>query len=68
MYGVIRWTSFGEGSSDGIRLVFDEDRGERRMQYGVEVGRRQGLIDEKMVEKEKWRKEGMRESGRLKVG
>lgn len=62
IYPVIRSTSFPEKSSAGVPLVFDGHTAETRIYYALDLGNTYRLIDEKMLEKEGWTKERIRET------
>ncbi|ATH92809.1 hypothetical protein ACH95_02675 [Bacillus glycinifermentans] len=62
IYPVIRSTSFPEKSSAGIPLIFDDHTAETRIYYALDLGNTYRLIDEKMLEKEGWTKERIRET------
>ena len=67
IYPVIRSTSFPETSSDEIPLVFDEHTAETRIYYALDLGSTYRLIDEKMLQKENWTKERIRETASFNV-
>ncbi|MFT0802047.1 DUF1444 domain-containing protein [Bacillus swezeyi] len=62
IYPVIRSTSFPQKSSAGIPLIFDDHTAETRIYYALDLGNTYRLIDEKMLEKEGWTKERIRET------
>ncbi|MEI4789093.1 DUF1444 domain-containing protein [Bacillus sp. FJAT-53060] len=67
IYPVIRSTSFPETSSDEIPLVFDEHTAETRIYYALDLGSTYRLIDEKMLQRENWTKERIRETASFNV-
>ncbi|MGN9864192.1 DUF1444 domain-containing protein [Bacillus swezeyi] len=62
IYPVIRSTSFPQKSIAGIPLIFDDHTAETRIYYALDLGNTYRLIDEKMLEKEGWTKERIRET------
>jgi uncharacterized protein YtpQ (UPF0354 family) len=61
IFPVIRSTSFPTESNDGVPLIFDDHTAETRIYYALDLGTTYRLIDEKMVEKEKWSMEQIKE-------
>ncbi len=62
IYPVIRSTSFPDQTSDGIPLVYDDHTAETRIYYALDLGKTYRLIDSRMLEKENWTKERIRET------
>lgn len=61
VYPVIRSTSFPSESNEGIKLFYSEHTAETRIYYALDLGKTYRLIDEKMIEKEGWTKEQLKE-------
>ncbi|MEC3656646.1 DUF1444 domain-containing protein [Bacillus siamensis] len=62
IYPVIRSTSFPDQTGDGIPLVYDDHTAETRIYYALDLGKTYRLIDSRMLEKENWTKERIRET------
>ncbi|MGM9933157.1 DUF1444 domain-containing protein [Pradoshia sp.] len=60
IFPVIRSTSFPEEAKEGVPFVTDEHTAETRIYYAVDLGNTYRLIDEELMEKEKWDKEMIR--------
>jgi uncharacterized protein YtpQ (UPF0354 family) len=54
IYPVIRSTSFPLESNDGVPFIFDEHTAETRIYYALDLGNTYRLIDEKLLKKEQW--------------
>lgn len=67
IYPVIRSTSFPTESNEGISLCYTEHTAETRIYYALDLGNTYRLIDEKMMEKEKWTKEQLKEVSSFNV-
>ncbi|KKI91642.1 hypothetical protein WQ54_13535 [Bacillus sp. SA1-12] len=61
IFPVIRSTSFPSESNEGIPLCFSEHTAETRVYYALDLGKTYRLIDEKMMEKEGWTREQLKE-------
>ncbi|MBO1513201.1 DUF1444 domain-containing protein [Metabacillus bambusae] len=61
IFPVIRSTSFPTESNDGIPLCFSEHTAETRIYYALDLGNTYRLIDEKMMEKENWTSDQLKE-------
>lgn len=61
IYPVIRSTSFPSESNEGFKLFYSEHTAETRIYYALDLGKTYRLIDEKMIEKEGWSKEQLKE-------
>lgn len=62
IYPVIRSTSFPDKSSEDIPLIYDDHTAETRIYYALDLGKTYRLIDQRMLEKENWTKERIRET------
>lgn len=58
---VIRSTSFPVESSDGIPLIYDEHTAETRIYYALDLGKSYRLIDQKLMERENWSPQHLKE-------
>jgi uncharacterized protein YtpQ (UPF0354 family) len=67
IYPVIRSTSFPLETSEGIPLIYDEHTAETRIYYALDLGSTYRLIDKKMVEKENWDVNRIKEIARFNV-
>ncbi|MCU9614242.1 DUF1444 domain-containing protein [Caldibacillus lycopersici] len=67
IFPVIRSTSFPKKTEAGGKLLIDEHTAETRIYYAVDLGNTFRLIDEKMLEKEKWDAQEIREMARFNV-
>ncbi|WP_338788914.1 DUF1444 domain-containing protein [Metabacillus sp. FJAT-53654] len=61
IFPVIRSTSFPTESNDGIPLCYSEHTAETRIYYALDLGNTYRLIDEKMMEKENWTSDQLKE-------
>ncbi|WP_226670182.1 DUF1444 domain-containing protein [Metabacillus litoralis] len=61
VFPVIRSTSFPSESNEGNKLFYSEHTAETRIYYALDLGKTYRLIDEKMMEKEGWTKEQLKE-------
>jgi uncharacterized protein YtpQ (UPF0354 family) len=61
IFPVIRSTSFPTESNEGVKLVFSDHTAETRIYYALDLGNTYRLIDEKMMEKESWTKDQLKE-------
>jgi uncharacterized protein YtpQ (UPF0354 family) len=61
IFPVIRSTSFPTESNDGIPLCFSEHTAETRIYYALDLGNTYRLIDEKMMKKENWTSDQLKE-------
>lgn len=62
VYPVIRATSFPQEMTTGAKLITTEHTAETRIFYALDIGKSYRLIDEGMLEKDKWTKERLHES------
>jgi uncharacterized protein YtpQ (UPF0354 family) len=67
IYPVIRSTSFPLKTSEGVPLIYDEHTAETRIYYALDLGNTYRLIDEKLVEKENWDVNRIKEIARFNV-
>jgi uncharacterized protein YtpQ (UPF0354 family) len=67
IYPVIRSTSFPLETSEGIPLIYDEHTAETRIYYALDLGSTYRLIDKKLIEKEKWDENRIKEIARFNV-
>ncbi|MEV5112464.1 DUF1444 domain-containing protein [Peribacillus frigoritolerans] len=61
IFPVIRSTSFPMESEDGNPFLFDEHTAETRIFYALDLGKTYRLIDEKMIQRENWKGDRIRE-------
>lgn len=61
IFPVIRSTSFPTESNEGISLVHSDHTAETRIYYALDLGNTYRLIDEKMMQRENWNIERIRE-------
>ncbi len=61
IFPVIRSTSFPTESNEGVSLAYSEHTAETRVYYALDLGNTYRLIDEKMMQKEKWNLDQIRE-------
>ena len=61
IFPVIRSTSFPTESNEGVALVCTEHTAETRIYYALDLGNTYRLIDENMMQKEKWNVDQIRE-------
>ncbi|MDA6131466.1 DUF1444 family protein, partial [Escherichia coli] len=62
IFPVIRSTSFPGESQEGIPFLTDEHTAETRIYYALDLGNTYRLIDAKLMEKESWDPERIRET------
>jgi len=67
IYPVIRSTSFPKETGEGAALIYDEHTAETRIYYALDLGNTYRLIDEKLVEKENWDVQRIKEIARFNV-
>ncbi|WAA13948.1 DUF1444 domain-containing protein [Fervidibacillus halotolerans] len=67
IYPVIRSTSFPTETEERGPLLFDDHTAETRIFYAIDLGRTYRLIDQQMVEKEKWDQKRIREIAMFNV-
>ncbi|RAK21201.1 uncharacterized protein YtpQ (UPF0354 family) [Anoxybacillus vitaminiphilus] len=67
IYPVIRSTSFPLETSEGIPLIYDEHTAETRIYYALDLGSTYRLIDKKLIEKENWEENRVKEIARFNV-
>lgn len=67
IFPVIRSTSFPTKSEEGLPFIYDEHTAETRIFYAVDGGSTYRLIDEQLIEREKWTKEIIREIAMFNV-
>lgn len=58
---VIRSASFPKESEEGVPFLFDEHTAETRIYYAVDLGKTYRLIDARLLEKEGWKAERIKE-------
>lgn len=67
IFPVIRSTSFPTESEEGISFLMDEHTAETRIYYALDLGKTYRLIDAKVMEKEGWIPERIRETALFNV-
>ncbi|WP_078550504.1 DUF1444 domain-containing protein [Litchfieldia alkalitelluris] len=67
IFPVIRSTSFPTQSNEGIELIFDEHTAETRVYYALDLGTTYRLIDQKILEKEQWNIDRIKEIARFNI-
>lgn len=67
IFPVIRSTSFPTSSNDGIQLLYDDHTAETRIYYAVDAEKSYRLIDEKLMKKEGWNHERIKEIAQFNV-
>lgn len=67
IYPVIRSTSFPKKTDYGGNMLTDEHTAETRIYYALDLGNTYRLIDEKMIEKENWNSNRVREIARFNL-
>ncbi|OLN22704.1 DUF1444 domain-containing protein [Domibacillus antri] len=67
IFPVIRAASFPKEAEEGVPLFYDEHTAETRIYYAVDLGSTYRLIDEKLMEKENWTAEQIRETARFNL-
>lgn len=67
IFPVIRSTSFPTESADGTSLLYDEHTAETRIYYALDSEKSYRLIDKKLMEKEGWTHERIREIAMFNV-
>ncbi|OAH56251.1 MULTISPECIES: DUF1444 domain-containing protein [Bacillaceae] len=67
IYPVIRAASFTKEAEEGVPLFYDDHTAETRIYYAVDLGTTYRLIDEKLMTKEKWTAEQIREIARFNL-
>ncbi|MDP4168993.1 MAG: DUF1444 domain-containing protein [Bacillota bacterium] len=61
IFPVIRSTSFPSEAEEGVSFVMDDHTAETRIYYAYDLGNTYRLIDERLMEKEGWNKERIKE-------
>jgi len=61
IFPVIRSTSFPTESNEGIALCYSEHTAETRIYYALDLGSTYRLIDEKMMKRENWTEDQIKE-------
>lgn len=61
IFPVIRSASFPDQSNEGIPFIYDEHTAETRVYYALDMGTTYRLIDEKLLKKEKWDRNRIKE-------
>lgn len=61
IYPVIRSTSFPVKSNEDIPFIYDDHTAETRIYYALDLGTTYRLIDEKLLEKEGWERNRIKE-------
>lgn len=67
IFPVIRSTSFPMESEEGNPFLFDEHTAETRIFYALDLGKTYRLIDAKMLQREDWQGDRIREIARFNV-
>lgn len=67
IFPVIRATSFPTEAEEGNRFLFDEHTAETRIFYALDLGNTYRLIDERMLQREQWQVDRIREVARFNV-
>ncbi|MDQ0215041.1 uncharacterized protein YtpQ (UPF0354 family) [Oikeobacillus pervagus] len=67
IFPVIRSRSFPKESSEGVAFLFDEHTAETRIYYALDLGTTYRLIDEQLINKEKWKADHIREMAKFNV-
>lgn len=67
IFPVIRSTSFPMEAEEGNPFLFDDHTAETRVFYALDLGKTYRLIDEKMLQREKWQGDRIREIARFNV-
>ncbi|MET1031354.1 DUF1444 domain-containing protein [Domibacillus tundrae] len=67
IFPVIRSASFPIEAEEGVPLFYDEHTAETRIYYAVDLGSTYRLIDEKLMAKEKWSADQIREIARFNL-
>ncbi len=67
IFPVIRAASFPKEAEEGVPLFYDEHTAETRIYYAVDLGSTYRLIDEKLMKKENWTPEQIREVARFNL-
>ena len=67
IFPVIRSTSFPSESEEGVSFLFDEHTAETRIYYALDLGTTYRLIDTKLIEKEGWVPERIKETALFNV-
>ncbi len=67
IFPVIRSTSFPTQSNDGEDLVYDDHTAETRIYYALDLGTTYRLIDQRLLEREHWKFERIREIARFNL-
>ncbi|WP_285765710.1 DUF1444 domain-containing protein [Peribacillus sp. SI8-4] len=67
IFPVIRSTSFPMESEEGNPFLFDEHTAETRVFYALDLGKTYRLIDEKMLQRENWQGDRIREIASFNV-
>lgn len=65
IFPVIRSTSFPTEAEEGSPFLFDEHTAETRIFYALDLGNTYRLIDEKMLQREQWQADQIREAARF---
>ncbi len=67
VYPVIRSTSFPTKMNEGAMFIYDEHTAETRIYYALDLGTTYRLIDERLVESERWDVQQLKEIARFNV-
>ena len=67
IFPVIRAASFPKEAEEGVPLFWDEHTAETRIYYAVDLGSTYRLIDEKLMKKEGWSADQIREIARFNL-
>ncbi|MFK2824701.1 DUF1444 domain-containing protein [Bacillus sp. B190/17] len=67
IFPVIRSTSFPKETTEGVPFFIDEHTAETRIYYALDLGKTYRLIDERLMKKENWTEERIREMARFNL-
>ncbi|KAB7705871.1 DUF1444 family protein [Bacillus aerolatus] len=67
IFPVIRSASFPKETSDGVPFFMDEHTAETHIYYALDLGKTYRLIDERLMKKENWTEERIREMARFNL-
>jgi uncharacterized protein YtpQ (UPF0354 family) len=67
IFPVIRSTSFPTQSNEGVALCYSDHTAETRIYYALDLGSTYRLIDERMMERENWSKDQIKEVASFNV-
>jgi uncharacterized protein YtpQ (UPF0354 family) len=67
IFPVIRSTSFPKEAEEGVPFLYDDHTAETRIYYALDLGKTYRLIDEKLLKKEQWDADRVRETALFNV-